>query len=72
MPFAGNPLAIPEAADGLNTDQTQPRALRLNLSATIFVHTEADPFAGSVTVILVVCFMASGLLVNGKPDLHLC
>jgi hypothetical protein len=71
-PFAGTLLAILEAADGLNTDQTQPRALRSNLSATIFVHTPGDPSAGSVTVILVVRFMASGLLMNGKPDLHLC
>lgn len=41
--FAGNPLAIVEAADGLSTAQMQTIAREFNLSETIFVQTPDDP-----------------------------
>jgi trans-2,3-dihydro-3-hydroxyanthranilate isomerase len=36
-PFAGNPLAVVTAADGLGTDQMQTLAAELGLSETVFV-----------------------------------
>jgi trans-2,3-dihydro-3-hydroxyanthranilate isomerase len=64
--FAGNPLAIVEAADGLSTAQMQTIAREFNLSETIFVQTPDDlahtakvriffptaeiPFAGHPTI----------------------
>ncbi|AHM02665.1 Phenazine biosynthesis protein PhzF like type [Roseibacterium elongatum DSM 19469] len=42
-PFAGNPLAIVEGADGLSTAQMQTLARQFNLSETIFVQTPDDP-----------------------------
>lgn len=42
-PFAGNPLAIVEAADGLTAAQMQRLAREFNLSETIFVMAPADP-----------------------------
>lgn len=65
-PFAGNPLAIVEDADGLSDAQMQTIARQFNLSETIFVQTPEDggntakvriftpgaeiPFAGHPTV----------------------
>ncbi|WP_224825516.1 PhzF family phenazine biosynthesis protein [Cognatishimia sp. MH4019] len=65
-PFAGNPLAIVEGADGLNTAQMQTMAREFNLSETIFVMAPQDaahtakvriffptaeiPFAGHPTI----------------------
>lgn len=65
-PYAGNPLAIVEEADGLSTEQMQRIAREFNLSETIFVRTPQDkantasvriffptaeiPFAGHPTV----------------------
>ncbi|MBC6436560.1 MAG: PhzF family phenazine biosynthesis protein [Rhodobacteraceae bacterium] len=42
-PFAGNPLAIVEQADGLSTRQMQIIAREFNLSETIFVRPPDDP-----------------------------
>ncbi len=42
-PFAGNPLAIVEGADGLSTAQMQTMAQEFNLSETIFVMAPKDP-----------------------------
>ncbi|MCU4654636.1 PhzF family phenazine biosynthesis protein [Roseibacterium sp. SDUM158016] len=42
-PFAGNPLAIVEEADGLSDAQMQTLARQFNLSETIFVQTPEDP-----------------------------
>ncbi len=42
-PFAGNPLAIVEDADGLSTSQMQTVARQFNLSETIFIQTPDDP-----------------------------
>ena len=42
-PFAGNPLAIVERADGLSTAQMQTIAREFNLSETIFVMAPRDP-----------------------------
>lgn len=42
-PFAGNPLAIVEGADGLSDDQMQMTAREFNLSETIFVQTPDNP-----------------------------
>jgi len=42
-PYAGNPLAIVEEADGLSTAQMQTIAREFNLSETIFVQTPDDP-----------------------------
>jgi trans-2,3-dihydro-3-hydroxyanthranilate isomerase len=42
-PFAGNPLAIVENADGLSDAQMQTIARQFNLSETIFVQTPDDP-----------------------------
>ncbi|MEL6597773.1 MAG: PhzF family phenazine biosynthesis protein [Pseudomonadota bacterium] len=42
-PFAGNPLAIVEGADGLSTAQMQTIAREFNLSETIFVMAPKDP-----------------------------
>ena len=41
--FAGNPLAIVEAADGLSDAQMQALAREFNLSETIFVQSPDDP-----------------------------
>ncbi len=41
--FAGNPLAIVEAADAVTTAQMQMIAREFNLSETIFVQTPDDP-----------------------------
>ncbi|MCT4611251.1 MAG: PhzF family phenazine biosynthesis protein [Pelagimonas sp.] len=66
QPYAGNPLAIVENADGLSTAQMQTMAREFNLSETIFVQTADDadhtakvriffptaeiPFAGHPTI----------------------
>jgi trans-2,3-dihydro-3-hydroxyanthranilate isomerase len=42
-PFAGNPLAIVEQADGLTGAQMQTIARQFNLSETIFLQTPEDP-----------------------------
>jgi trans-2,3-dihydro-3-hydroxyanthranilate isomerase len=42
-PYAGNPLAIVEQADGLSTQQMQTIAREFNLSETIFVQTPDNP-----------------------------
>ena len=42
-PFAGNPLAIVEEADGLSDVQMQTIARQFNLRETIFVQTPDDP-----------------------------
>ncbi|MEL7212864.1 MAG: PhzF family phenazine biosynthesis protein [Pseudomonadota bacterium] len=42
-PFAGNPLAVVEGADGLSTAQMQTIAREFNLSETIFVMAPQDP-----------------------------
>lgn len=42
-PFAGNPLAIVEEADGLSTEQMQTIAREFNLSETIFVMAPQNP-----------------------------
>lgn len=42
-PFAGNPLAIVEGADGLSEAQMQTIARQFNLSETIFIQTPDDP-----------------------------
>ena len=65
-PFAGNPLAIVEEADGLTDAQMQTIARQFNLSETIFIQTPEDaahtakvriftptaeiPFAGHPTI----------------------
>ncbi|MEM7465036.1 MAG: PhzF family phenazine biosynthesis protein [Pseudomonadota bacterium] len=41
--FAGNPLAIVEGADGLDTATMQTIAREFNLSETIFIQTPEDP-----------------------------
>lgn len=43
QPFAGNPLAIVQGADGLSTAQMQTIAREFNLSETIFVMAPRDP-----------------------------
>lgn len=42
-PYAGNPLAIVEAADALSTEQMQTIAREFNLSETIFIRKPQDP-----------------------------
>ena len=42
-PFAGNPLAVVQGADGLTTAQMQTIAREFNLSETIFVMAPRDP-----------------------------
>ncbi|MFZ4121758.1 MAG: PhzF family phenazine biosynthesis protein [Caulobacterales bacterium] len=42
-PFAGNPLAVVEGAEGLTTDQMQAIAREFNLSETIFLMPPQDP-----------------------------
>ncbi|MCB1465418.1 MAG: PhzF family phenazine biosynthesis protein [Nitratireductor sp.] len=64
--FAGNPLAIVEGADGLETDAMQTIAREFNLSETIFVQTPDDP---AHTAKVRIFFPAAEIAFAGHPTI---